>query len=387
MRTRLSRWLVGLGALLALASFVLAEPLGSRLGAVAIGCAMLAVLVWRGWRPEARDEAVPATVLDDATLAEVQARLQRACAPGTTLDDALRAVVRTLATELGARQARATRVHKVAGRPRLTTLLDLATPGTRRGAPRSAQAVATAAVSPLQRVLETGGVVIDPPHGHAIAVPGRAGGVVAVIDFESLELEVEAAALQRVLVAVQRAFADAALQSSSPAAPWPGFNGSAEDLGFLASINADREVGIFVLEPQHLRLVGVSRRAERDFGVRRQRVLGKTVGQAFGPPIEHALDGALRSVLAGTQTVEQTLTWSSSRGQRGAHVSLCAVRRSDGAARWITGMARVLRADAALRPERRTMPRHGLLVDDAVSHVAAPLARPTVSSNRGGDAS
>lgn len=388
MRGRISRLLVWLGALSALASFVLAEPLGSRLGTLAIGCAVLSLLVWRGWRPAPHGDAPPTTPLDDATLVEALARIRQACAPDRTLDDALRDVVRTLAQELGARNARASLVGTNAGRPQLSTLLDLAAPGARRPPVLRAKVVVAADPSPLQRALASGGVVSDPPHGYAVAVAGHSG-VVAVVDFDALELEVDPDALARLLAELHQALAGVAAR---PAAVLAGLGGSAEEVarlagcadevGFLASINADREVGLFVLEPQHLRLVAVSRRAERDFGVRRQRVLGKTLAQAFGTAIELNLDIALRSVLAGNETVEQTLTWPSPRGQRGAHLSLCVLRRPDAPPRWLVGMVRPVEPLAALGPERRAMPRHGLLVDDAAPRVAARLARPTVPSNR-----
>jgi hypothetical protein len=390
-RGRISRLLVWLGALSALASFVLAEPLGSRLGTLAIGCAVLSLLVWRGWRPAPHGDAPPTTPLDDATLVEALARIRQACAPDRTLDDALRDVVRLLAQELGARNARASLVGTNAERPQLSTLLDLAAPGARRPPVLRAKVAAAEDRSPLQRALASGGVVSDPPHGYAVAVAGHSA-VVAVVDFDALELEVDPDALARLLTALHQAVAGVAARPAGAPAVLAGLGSSAEkvarlsggadEVGFLASINADREVGLFVLEPQHLRLVAVSRRAERDFGVRRQRVLGKTLAQAFGTAIELNLDTALRSVLAGNETVEQTLTWPSPRGQRGANLSLRVLRRPDAPPRWLVGMVRPVEPLAALGPERRAMPRHGLLVDDTAPRVAARLARPTVPSNR-----
>ena len=46
-------------------------------------------------------------------------------------------------------------------------------------------------------------------------------------------------------------------------------------------------MSLFVVEPQSLRIVGLSRRAERDFALRRAHVLGRTVAQAFGEAIAH----------------------------------------------------------------------------------------------------
>jgi hypothetical protein len=261
-RGRISRLLMWLGVLSAVASFLLAEPLGSRLGMV---------FVWRGWRPAPDRPAPPTTQLDEATLVEALTRIHQACAPDQTLDDALRGVVRALAQELGARNARASRVGTVAGRSQLATLVDLAPPGARRPLARPGKVAIAADASLLQRAIANGGVVSDPPHGHAVAVPGTSG-VVAVVDFDALELEVDPAVLSRLLDAVHQALAGVAARPADRGAVMAGLGGSADAVGFLASINADREVGLFVLEPQHLRLVAVSRRAERDFGVRRQRV-------------------------------------------------------------------------------------------------------------------
>lgn len=384
LRGRISRALVWLGAMLAVASFVLAEPLGSRFGTAAIGCAILALLVWRGWRPPAGVDAPPTALLDDTSLAETLARIHRVCAPNQPLDDALRGVVRTLAQELGARNARASRVGGGVGRAQLTTLLDLAAPGVRRPPARPAKNSLPAGPGPLERALDGAGVVSD-ARGHAFAVSGR-GGVVAVIDFDALELEVAPAALQRLLEGARQALGALAAQPEG-AATLAVLTRGADDVGFLASINANRDVGVFVLEPQHLRLMGVSRRAERDFGVRRQRVVGKTVAQAFGAPIEQRLGVALRNALAGEQAVELTLTWPSRRGQRGAHLNLCVVRRADAAPRWLIGMARALQPESAFGAERRAMPRHGLLVDDVAPRASAALGRPTVASDRRGDES
>ena len=382
VRGWVSRLLVWLAAFSAMASFALEEPLGSRLGSVAIGCAIAALLVWRGWKPAARDDVLlTLPAFDDSALADAAARIAACCDAHQSLDGALCDVARAMAQELGARHVRASRVQPAPGAARVATLLDLAPPGTRRARAIPRKGAPVQAVNQaLERALRDGGVVSDPALGHAFAVPG-AGSVVAVIDFEALELGVDAAALQRLLAAARTALAEVAARELAggtglPVFPPPGGDAA----GFLASVTANRQVGLFVLEPQHQRLVAVSRCAERDFGVRRQRVLGKTVAQAFGAPIAQALQAPLADTLASSRILEQDLHWPSPRGQRGANLSVCVLRRADGSPQWLVAMARPLGLGAA--GERRVMPRHGLLHDDAVPPRRAHLPRPAVATKR-----
>jgi PAS fold len=377
MRSWTSRLLVWLAAFSALASFALAEPLGSRLGSVAIICGAAALLVWRGWKPPP-GEALPAptSVLDDDALLEATARIARACSAPARLDDALCGVAQTLAQELGARNVRASRVDAEHGQPRLAPLIDLARPDARRPASKPSEAVL--------RVLRDGGVVSDAAHGHALAVQGSSG-MVALIDFDGLELDVEPAALGRLLDLAHADLGEVARRDRrSVAAPsLPETGSDAPD--FLASITANAQVGLFVLEPRHLRLVAISRRAERDFAARRQRLLGKTVSEAFGASIAQNLEPAVAEALGCSTTVEQVVYWPSPRGQRGANLSLCVLRHDDGSPRWLVAMARDLTLDAVSGGERRAMPRHGLLHVDVKPQPAAHLPRPVVAANRRND--
>jgi hypothetical protein len=61
---------------------------------------------------------------------------------------------------------------------------------------------------------------------------------------------------------------------------------------------------------------------------------------------------------------------------------LCALRGPGTAPRWLVGMVRLLHPEGGLGAERRAMPRHGLLVDDALPRATARLSRPAVPSNR-----
>ncbi len=373
-----------LAALLALASLWLPETLAPRLAAVALGVLACALLVWRGWKPRAiAREALhpPESSLDDGFLLEAAAQVARACANAPDLNEALRGVGHILTHELGARQVRAALVEHVGpgdADVRLKPLLDLAAPRLKRGA-TALSAVAASA-------LRERGVVCDPNSGHALAVLESAQ-VVALIEFESLEISVAPLALSRLLEVVRSELNDVAQRCrSNPGGLSPArlraLRAQFEAPDFLAAVASDRQVSLFVVEPQSLRIVGLSRRAERDFALRRAHVVGKTVAQAFGEAIALAATQAVRRVLDDGRSVEQELHWATPRGQRGANVSLCALRHADGAPRLLIASARSLHEALPRGGERRAMPRHGLLRDDTPSAAGHALSRPSVALPR-----
>ena len=376
-RSWVSRLLFWLATFSAVLSFVLVEPLGARLGAFAIVCAVLSLLVWRGWRPPPLELSAQTSVLDPDALHEAAQRIERCCAEARDLDDAIRGVGRILVQELGANDVRMARFTHEGGAPHLEPLVD---PGLPRG-PATAPAPSRLAVRALR---EAGGVHKD-SFGHALTVQTD-GEAVALIEFDSLELDVAAAALAQLfeLARVQLGGVATRCRMAGIAKRPSIDDAAADEPDFLASITANAQVALFVLEPVNLRLVAISRRAERDFGARRQRVLGKTVSEAFGSSVAQDVTRAVDACIAGARTVELEVHWPTVRGQRGANVSLCALRHADGSPRWLIAMARDLRGDAQHRGERRAMPRHGLLHADQPPAARTSLPRPAVAVSRSG---
>ena len=378
--SRLSFWLAAFCAVL---SFVLAAPLGPRLGSFAIICAVFSLLVWRGWKPPARDwQPTEPSMLEPEGLIEAGKRITRWCAQAGDLDEALRGVAQVLTQELGALGVRAGRIML---QPQGRSFIPLPDPNLPKLRGSSGK------LKPAgERALRDGANVTDAALGHALVVK-HAGELMALIEFDALVVQVPAEAmaqllalasteLGRVVAREQRSSAGAAFDSAAPL-----LTSSAAGPEFLAAISADRELALFVLEPDHRRLVAISRRAERDFAARRQRVLGKTLAEVFSGLAAEQAQRAIDEVLASGANVEHSLVWSTSRGQRGANVSWCALRHADGSLRWLVAMARDLQAGPLNHAERRAMPRHGRLHADASRPPVTALPRPTaVVSRQGG---
>jgi PAS fold len=378
--SRLSFWLAAFCAVL---SFVVEAPLGPRLGSFAIICAVFSLLVWRGWKPPARDwQPTEPSMLEPEGLIEAGKRITRSCAQSHDLDEALRAVAQVLTQELGALEVRPGRILL---QPQGRSFMPLTDPSLPK--PRGASGKLKPAG---ERALREGANFTDAALGHALVVK-HAGDLVALIQFDALVVQVPAEAMAQLLAlagtelgrVVARDLRPSAGAALEPAAPL--LASSAEGSEFLAAISADRELALFILEPDHRRLVAISRRAERDFAARRQRVLGKTVAEVFSGVTAEQTQRAIEEALAGGVSVEQSLVWSTSRGQRGANVSWCALRHADGTLRWLVAMARDLQAEPSSRAERRAMPRHGRLHADAARPPVTALPRPTaVVSRQGG---
>ncbi len=385
LRPLTSKLLFWLAALSALASLVLPDPLAARLATLALGAAVASLLVWRGWKPATRAAVQPApSTLDDGSLLEATAQIARCCANAHHLSDALRGVGRIIAHEIGARNVLVALVEPAragAGEFRLKPLLDLASPRRKR-ADTLLSSVAAAA-------LRDRDIVIDPEAGHALAV-FDSGQPIALVEFDALELAVSNVALSRLLELVRNELNDVVQRSrGNPGGLSPArmrtLRAQADTPGFLGAVARDAEVSLFVVDPQNMRLLGLSRRAERDFGLRRARVIGKTVANAFGDTIAKVGIRALQQALDHERTVEAEFHWPTPRGQRGANVSLCALRHADGSPRLLIAMARRLVGDMERGGERRVMPRHGLLRDDTPAAQPRALSRPVPSSTRPAD--
>lgn len=378
-----------LAALSALASLALPDPLAARLATLALGAAACSLLVWRGWKPAARvAPQPPPSLLDDGSLLEATARIARCCANANDLSDALRGVGHIIAHEIGARNVLVALVEPAragvgagVGEFRLKPLLDLA-PTRRKRAGTPLSSVAAAA-------LRERAIVVDPDVGHALAVLDS-GQPIALIEFEALELAVSSAALTRLLELVRNELNDVVQRDrTNPGGLSPArlrtLRAQADAPDFLGAVALDADVSLFVVDPQSMRVMGLSRRAERDFGLRRARVVGKTVAQAFGETVAKVGLQALRQALEHERTVEAEFHWPTARGQRGANVSLCALRHTDGSPRLLIAMARRLLGDVERGGERRVMPRHGLLRDDTPATAPRALPRPAPSSTRRAD--
>jgi len=194
LRPLLSKLFFWSGAVSALASLWLPDPLASRLATLALGAAACSLLVWRGWKPASHAlSAPPPAALDDGSMLDAMAQIERCCANASDLIDALRGVGQIITYELGARNVLVALVKPASfgpGQALLRPLLD-PTPPRRQHAGKPLSVAADAA-------LRERGIVSDAISGHALAVLDS-GQPVALVGFEALELSVAPAALTRLL--------------------------------------------------------------------------------------------------------------------------------------------------------------------------------------------
>ncbi|WP_019559173.1 MULTISPECIES: response regulator [Caldimonas] len=91
-------------------------------------------------------------------------------------------------------------------------------------------------------------------------------------------------------------------------------------------------VSLFVIDPLDLRLIQVNRQAEREFGLRREDLIGRPPEDAYGRQLAAILRPSVQRALAGHgMWIEEEILWSTHRrGQRHVDVRYITLRRDDG---------------------------------------------------------
>lgn len=100
-------------------------------------------------------------------------------------------------------------------------------------------------------------------------------------------------------------------------------------------------VSLFVMDPLDLRLIQVNRQAEREFGVRREEMVGRPPEEAYGRQLTAMLRPSVQRALAGGAWIEDDVVWSPRhRGERHLNVRYLTLRRDDGSAHALMVVAR-----------------------------------------------
>ncbi|MFN3296392.1 PAS domain-containing protein, partial [Caldimonas sp.] len=100
-------------------------------------------------------------------------------------------------------------------------------------------------------------------------------------------------------------------------------------------------VSLFVMNPHDLRLIQVNRQAEREFGVRREAMIGRPPEQAYGRQLAAMLGPSVQRALAGGGWIEDDLVWRTRRrGERHLNVRYLTLRRQDGVPHALVVVAR-----------------------------------------------
>jgi len=336
--SRVSLWLA---ALAAAASLFTPGRHGALLATVAM-IALIGALVLRRFQLKASAAAPPALdpddtrPLDDAAMLDVAARLARTIADAPSVAVALREVRDELIHELGAHDVT---LHEPAPRNTGLTVADR---------------------FPLGEALRRNTVAGSATAGFAMPV-ARGGQVVAMLELKGTELDVEVPALARLLdiAKVQLdglAARDAELADPAPpprASATPSAEPTLGDENELLSVLAENlPVSLFVLEPRERRLLAINRHAEVEFRLRRNKVVGKTLADAFHPHLDALIEPAIRQAIREHATVDVDCEWTSRRGgRRTVNVRNVVLRHADGTPRLLIALARDISAERRDRRE------------------------------------
>jgi PAS domain S-box-containing protein len=332
--SRVSLWLA---ALAAAASLFTRGRHGALLATVAM-VSLAGALVLRRFQLKAGlptvidpDQTRP---LDDAAMLEVATLLTRRITQAGRLADALREVHDELIHELG---AHGTALHGPVDRGRRLVLADRFPLGT---ALRSDEVSGSAAA------------------GFAMPV-SRAGEVVAMIELRGVELDVEAQALSRLLTLLKLQLDALALREGAddPARQLAGAGAGASPLlgkegEFLNVLVENLPVSLFVFEPAERRLLALNRHAEKEFALRREAMVGRTLREAFDPQLSDLAEPAMRQAVADHATVDVDCEWNwAQTGLRTVNLRNLVLRDADGSPRLLIVIARDITAQRRNRRE------------------------------------
>jgi len=328
MLPHLSHVSLWLAALSAVASLFLPGSDGAMLATIAL-VALGAALWLRRYRVSEPvvPELAEALALDDAAMLDVGAVLSRSVAQADSLGAALQELKEELIHELGARDLE---IHWMDATPEMPE----------RVADRF----------PLSEALRTRAAAGNLVGGFALPV-ARDGQVVAMLELKGTELGVAPPALLRLLELVRVQLDALAQRERAPAPAEPAgrsIGGSPlGDEGELLNLLAENlPVSLFVFEPSQRRLLAINRHAETEFGLRRKKVLGRTLREAFNPKLTALAEPAMLQAIRDRATVDCDCEWDSSRhGQRIVNLRNFVLRDADATPRLLIVLARDITAE------------------------------------------
>ena len=236
--------------------------------------------------------------LDEFALLEIATRLAQAIAGSASFEAALHAVADTLRAELGSRE---TTVHRVLGiEPPLAHLATLVEGEAGGIGVEHRVRLERSPLGESLRERQVAGTGLGP-----FAIPVlRAGAPLAVIELGPVALQAPTGSLKALfdLARLQLGqIANAAAQPSRPA-------GDALLRGLPTSV--------IVTDLGDGRVLELSRQAEREFGLRREVLVGLTVAQAFGHAVQARVAPAVAEAAATDAPVSQELELPTPEGTR-----------------------------------------------------------------------
>ncbi|HEV7914163.1 MAG TPA: histidine kinase dimerization/phospho-acceptor domain-containing protein, partial [Albitalea sp.] len=317
--TRVSLWLA---ALAAAASLFTPGQQGALLAAVGMVTLIVALLLRRFHLKAA--PLLPAMDpgetpgLDDAAMLDVAAMFVHAVADASSLVDALRDLRDALIHELGAQEVT---LHEPPEPPHTTLVV-----------PER---------YPLGPALKSGNVTGSIEAGFALPVACR-GRIVAMLELKGTEIDIGTQVLGRLLELAKvqlDALAEREAPEPGPLVRVPSPLG--HDGEFFNVLAENLPVSLFVFELAERRLLAINRHAELEFGLRRHRVIGKPLAEAFGKRLAALTEPAMLQAVRDGTTVDVDCEWTSRQGGwRTVNVRNVVLRHADGTPRLLIALAR-----------------------------------------------
>nr|WP_315197612.1 response regulator [uncultured Aquabacterium sp.] len=139
---------------------------------------------------------------------------------------------------------------------------------------------------------------------------------------------------------------------------------------FLEALLGNLPVSLFVLDPVNMNVVAINRYTEIEFGLQRDRVVGRPFEHALGKSVVGLTQPHMQQAVDSGETVEHDFTWLSERGPRVVNARHFALRHSNGRPRLLISLVRDItasrQAQADLEESERRFRELVESMDDAV---------------------
>ena len=140
---------------------------------------------------------------------------------------------------------------------------------------------------------------------------------------------------------------------------------------FLEALLGNLPVSLFVLDPVNMNVVAINRYTEIEFGLQRDRVVGRSFEQALGKSVMGLTQPHMQQAVDSGQTVEHDFIWDAAdKGTRVVNARHFALRHSNGRPRLLISLVRDItasrQAQADLEESERRFRELVESMDDAV---------------------
>jgi PAS domain S-box-containing protein len=142
---------------------------------------------------------------------------------------------------------------------------------------------------------------------------------------------------------------------------------------FLEALLGNLPVSLFVLDPVNLNVVAINRYTEIEFGLQRDRVVGRSIEHALGKSVLNMTNPYMQQAIESGQTVEHDFTWhglDDNQGPRVVNARHFALRHSNGRPRLLISLVRDItssrQAQADLEESERRFRELVESMDDSV---------------------